>query len=97
MIIPNALNLKLPGKSNDNPPPTKTRPTIVNIERNGTYKLNGSNISKSKLNSAVAQLKKENKKSFIITPDDKAPSEAVVAVMDMAFRYQLEAIITDPK
>ena len=98
MIVPNALNLKLPGKSNANPPPTKTTPTIVKIAPKGTYYLNGGKITKSKLEKEVRTLKKSNKElSIIISPDDDTPNEYVVAIMDIAYRNQVSAILTDPK
>jgi biopolymer transport protein ExbD len=97
LIIPNALNLKLPGKANSSPP-SKSQPAIVTIERNGTYFYNGEKVSLSGIDSRVRTLKKGNKKaSIVITPDPNAANEKVVAVLDMAFRYGLNAILTDPK
>jgi len=97
MVIPNALNLRLPGKSSG-APPSKEQPTRVVIEKSGTYTLNGNKISRSGLEKRVRELKKGNKKlSVIITPDDKAPNQYVVAVMDIAYRYGVTAILTDPK
>ena len=97
MVIPNALNLKLPGNSK-NTSPSKETPTKITIARAGTYFLNGNKISKSGLEKRIRELKKANNKlSVVITPDDNCPNEHVVAVMDMAYRYQVGAILTDPK
>ncbi len=46
----------------------------------------------------VRQLKKERTKvSLIIIPDDNVPYEKVVAILDIAQRYRVDAIMTDPK
>jgi len=98
MIVPNALNLKLPGKSNANPPPTNTKPNIVKIAPKGTYYLNGSQIKRSSLEQEVRKLKKaDSKLAIIISPDEETPNEYVVAIMDIAYRYGVDAILTDPK
>ena len=97
MVIPNALNLKLPGKSSG-APPSKEQPAKIVIESSGAYLLNGSKISLSGLEKRVRELKKGRKSlSVVITPDDKAPNQFVVAVMDIAYRYGVTAILTDPK
>ena len=99
MVVPNALNLKLPGQSKKqrtNQP--KFPPTEVKINRNGTYLMNGSPAKKSTIEKAIrAQRKKTNKVSVIIIPDDNVPNEYVVAILDMAYRYQIDAIMTDPR
>lgn len=96
MVIPNALNLKLPGKSRQ-PPYVTSTPTNIVIKRNGTYFINGSQVTISSLEKAVGQLKKQGRTvSVTITPDPNAANEHVVAVMDIAFRYGVEAVLTDP-
>jgi biopolymer transport protein ExbD len=97
MVIPNALNLRLPGKSN-NTQTSKQTPTKITIDRNGTYQLNGSQISKSGLEKRIRELKRADKKlSVVIIPDENAGNQYVVAVMDIAYRYGVGAILTDPK
>lgn len=99
MVVPNALNLKLPGKSKSqstNQP--KFPPSEVQINSRGTYLLNGSPAKRSDIERAIRDQKKQtNKVSVIIIPNDKAPNESVVAILDMAYRYQIDAIMTDPK
>ena len=99
MIVPNALNLKLPGKSNYTPPAPKEKPNIVKIAPKGTYYYNGSKISKGDLDKKIKGLKKSNGKrgSFVISPDKKTPNQYVIAVMDMAYRYQVDGVLTDVK
>jgi len=98
LIIPNALNLKLPGRNQSTTPPPNTKPNMVTIESKGTYYLNGNKVSLSSLRSGILDIKKgKTKMSLIITPDDKVPNEYVVAVMDICYRYGVEAVLTDPK
>lgn len=97
MVIPNALNLKLPGKAT-NTPPSKETPTKIEINSKGAYSLNGNKISLSGLEKQVRDLKRANKKlSVVIIPDEQVPNQHVVAVMDIAYRYNVGAILTDPK
>jgi len=95
MIVPNALNLKLPGKSNYTPPTPKEKPNIVKIAPKGTYYYNGSKISKSNLDKKIKALGKGG--SFVISPEKKTPNQFVIAVMDMAYRYQVSGVLTDVK
>jgi len=99
MVVPNALNLKLPGQSKKqsaNQP--KFLPSEVKVNRNGTYMLNGSKASKSGIEKEVrAQKKKTSKVSIVIVPHDDAPHESVGFLLDLAYRYKVDAILTDPK
>jgi len=97
MIVPNALNLKLPGKGPLKTPSKNERPDIVKIAPKGTYYYNGAKISKSNLDSKIKDLSKKSNPSFIIAPDRKTPNQFVVAVMDMAFRYKVAGVLTDVK
>ncbi len=98
MIVPNALNLKLPGKSNYVPPAPKEKPDVVKIAPKGTYYLNGAKITKSNLDKEIRALKKKGKNaSFVIAPDKKTPNQYVIAVMDMAYRYGVAGVLTDVK
>lgn len=95
MVVPNALNLQLPGQSK------KTRsnqplipPAKVTINKNGTYLLDGSPAKKSTIEKKIRAEKKRTKKaSVVIIPHDDAPNEDVVAILDMAFRYQVNAVM----
>ncbi len=98
MIVPNALNLKLPGKSNYTPPAPKEKPNIVKIAPKGTYYYNGAQISKSNLDSKIKGLRNtSDNPSFVISADKKTPNQFVIAVMDMAYRYKVAGIMTDVK
>ena len=92
LVAPNALNLKLPGKGN--PTTVSSDPTDVTIKRNGTYYLDGKRITLSNAEKALRRLKRSNRELAItISPDDKAPVESVVAIMDIAMRFQINAIL----
>ena len=98
MVVPNALNLKLPGKSRSNSNQPKYPPTEVKITKDGTYYLNGSKATRIGIEKEIRKLKKDRSKfSMIIIPDDKVANEKVVAVLDIAYRYHIDAIMTDPK
>ena len=98
MIVPNALNLKLPGKSNYVPPAPKEKPNIVKIAPKGTYYYNGAKVSKGDLEKKIRDLKKNSSKpSFVIAPDKSTPNQYVIAVMDIAYRYGVAGILTDVK
>lgn len=96
LVIPNALNLKLPGKSRQKPYVSNT-PTNVSISKGGTYYINGRKVSLGSLEKAVAKVSKAGAKpSITVTPNPDAPNQHVVAVLDMAFRYRVETVMLDP-
>ena len=61
LIIPNALNLKLPGKSRV-PPTVTQRPTNISISSGGTYYINGKKLNLASLDKAIKQIKKKDMK-----------------------------------
>ena len=95
MVVPNALNLRLPGtskKKNDVQP--KYPPFEVKIKSNGSYLLDNASASFATIEKKARDRKKQsNKVSMIVSPDGKAPNEKVVAILDMAYRYQIDAIM----
>lgn len=98
MVIPNALNLRMPGKSKATANQPKHPPVEIMISKKGNYYLYGEKATRSQIEKAVRELKKERTKvSLIIAPDDDAHNEKVVAILDIAYRYQVDAIMTDPK
>ena len=99
VVVPNALNLQLPGQKSKNiaeQPPVP--PSKVTIKKNGSYLLNGNPAKKSTIEKEIRDQKKRSKKvSVVVIPNDNAPNESVVAILDMAYRYQINAIMTDSK
>ena len=98
MVPPNALNLRLPGKSTKVRNQPKNPPTTIKIDRRGKYTLDGQSVTSWQLEKVVRELKKDRDKvSLVIIPDDNVPYEKVVAILDIAQRYRVDAIMTDPK
>ena len=97
LVIPNALNLKLPGKSSSNQPPSNEQPNIIAVSQSGSYTWNGGSVSLRDIESRVRDGKKQSSKyTIILAPNDMAPNESVVAIMDVAYRYAIDAVLTDP-
>jgi len=99
MVVPNALNLKLPGKSQTQIT-AQTKPFNVEINRRGHYYVNGKRISIASIESSLRKVKSKRRGkpvSITITPDGRVPNEYVVAIMDVAYRLGVDAIMTDPK
>ena len=97
MIIPNALNLKLPGKKSSSKSTPKT-PSRLTIDTKGTYYLDGNRASLSAVEKKMRALKKNGSDASIsVTPSKKSPNQSVVAVLDAAYRYGVSPVLTDPK
>ncbi len=97
LVVPNALNLKLPGKRKSSTE-LKAPPTNVTIKRDGTYWIRGERVSLNRIEKAVIALGKRGRPvSMTLSPDPNVPNQYVVAVMDIAFRYGVETILTDPR
>jgi len=90
LVAPNALNLKLPGRSNATTP-SSARMDNVAISASGRYTLNGSSISLEALDQRLQGARGE---SITISPSPSAPVESVVAVMDIAMRYDINGILS---
>ena len=97
MVVPNALNLKLPGKSKSSTE-LKAPPTNISVKKDGTYWIRGEKVSINRIEKAVLELGKKGRPvSITLTPDPNVPNQYVVAIMDISFRYGVETILTDPQ
>lgn len=94
LVAPNALNLKLPGKSSAPSTSNKEIPDVT-ITRKGSYELDGRGISAANLEKGLRRLKRaaSGKLDVTISPDPEAPVENLVEVMDMAMRLEINAIM----
>ena len=99
MVVPNALNLKLPGKSQQNIE-AQTKPFNVDVDERGYYFVNGKRITLESIELNLQKVK-ENRRggpvSVTISPSSEVPNEYVVALMDVAYRLEIDAIMTDPR
>lgn len=96
MVVPNALNLKLPGKRKSNTE-LKAPPANVTIKRDGTYWIAGKKVGINRIEKAVKALGAKGRPvSMTITPHPNVPNQYVVAVMDISYRYNVETILIDP-
>lgn len=98
IVTPNALDLLLPGKKTS-PPPPKAKNKVVNIDDAGTYSLNGVPISLDGIQRQMESLKRVDKEkaAIVVTPSAKASNVPVIAVLDLAYRMEVRAVLTDPK
>lgn len=97
IVTPNALNLQLPGKKSS-PPPPKAKNKVVSISKDGRYELNGVNISLDGIQRQMESLKRIDgtKAAIVVSPDGKANNEDVVAILDLAYRMEVRAVLTEP-
>ena len=98
LVAPNALNLKLPGSSTTRVSST-AKMDDIRISRSGKYYLNGKRISLSNFEKAMARKGRASrqKPNLTISPDKDTPVEFVVAVMDIAMRYDINGILAAEK
>lgn len=94
LVSPNALFLKLPGKSN--PTVSNDNPPDISISRGGTFRIDGKRISLANIPTALNRLKKAKggKLDITISPEKNTPVQHVVAIMDVAVRTNVNAILT---
>ncbi|HMO37769.1 MAG TPA: biopolymer transporter ExbD [Saprospiraceae bacterium] len=92
LVAPNAINLKMPGRTQSKLPPSNTKMDDVRINDNGSFALNGRRISIEDLETRLRPLANRDA-NITISPDSSAPVEAVVAVMDIAMRLNINGIL----
>jgi len=99
LVAPNSLNLKLPGSPNRKQPPSSTKIDEVKVSNSGKYYFNRKRISIDDLERTLARAANRSRKQLNITiaPDQDAPIENVVAVMDIAMRYKINGILAAEK
>lgn len=100
LVTPNALNLQLPGKNKSaEAPKTSGKQQKISIESNGTYYYNGAKLSLSAVDKKAKAYKKSKGKDavIIISPHSKAKNDKVVPILDIAYRYGIATILTEPR
>jgi biopolymer transport protein ExbD len=105
LVAPNALNLVLPGQPKGNVKVTSKLDDVA-ISAEGVYAFNGRRISLEQLeqemaNRAIASGTRTTPDgqeisgyTMTISPEEGAPVEFVVAIMDIALRNRIEAVLT---
>ena len=94
LVAPNSLNLKMPGTSNSAKPPTKVHDEI-SIGAKGTYYWNNRRINLGDLEKRLERKARLSSKKYnvIIAPKKRAPVEAVIEIMDIAMRLDINGIL----
>lgn len=90
LVAPNALNLKLPSSSKSNVT-DRNQIDDVRVSASGNYYYNNRRMSKRQLAESMRGIAKNG--TITISPDNKTPTEYVVYVMDLAMRYNINAIL----
>ncbi|MBK9254140.1 MAG: biopolymer transporter ExbD [Saprospiraceae bacterium] len=98
IIVPNALNLQLPGKKST-APPSKAQNKIISIGSDGNYTFNGTPISLTGIESQIKSIKRADgsNAAVVVSPSAKASNETVVAILDLAYKHEIRAVLTEPK
>ncbi len=95
LVTPNALNLQLPGKKKGSTS-TSSKNSIISIRSSGTYYLNNNRISIEGLNNQFKKLKDRSKNpAVVIRSSSRAPIDNVVAVMNLAWKHQIAAVMDE--
>ena len=95
LVAPNSLNLRLPGKSQKQTSAPK-KIDEVRVGSKGDYYFNGRRMNIGALEETLARKVRLSKKKYnmALDPHDRAPVEAVIAVMDLALTYNINAFLT---
>lgn len=95
VVAPYSLNLKLPGTSQTKLK-SDTSTDDVSISKSGNFYLNGKRVSPSTLEETLARKAagiSSGTLDVIISPEKGTPVKHVAYVMDLAMRYQINAIL----
>lgn len=93
LVSPNALRLTLPSSSSQTVAPQSF---TVSVRTNGTYFLNGEEMSLGNIESRLRVEMKEqpdSKPTIVIAADKNSPLNFTVQIMDLAYRLGAQAII----
>ena len=82
------LDIPLPSASNAMPMTAEPQELLVNVDRLGTYTVNGQSVDENKLEQIILQAVTDNplNQSVIIRADRRVPLQAPVTVMDVCLR-----------
>lgn len=95
LVTPNALNLQLPGRKSTTAASSQ-RGNVITINSAGTYFFNNDRISLEGLDRQMNTIKRRTKNpTVVIKTSARAPVDYVVAVMDIAWKYQITAVVDE--
>ena len=92
VVAPNALNLKMPGRADTPASPSNRDLNEVRIDGSGNFFFDGRRITQEELEDQLRG-RANSDFSMLIAPDREAPVEGVVAVMDMAMRFDINGVL----
>lgn len=93
VVAPSSLNLKLPGTSRTKVK-TDSRTPDVTVNKDGRFYLDGKRITPFDLDSKLAQMAKSKKDmSITISPEQNTPINHVAFIMNIAMKYEINAIL----
>ncbi len=91
VISPNAINMKLPGTKHSASATAPSNTPEVRVTAKGNYYFNSKKYSSA--DALEKRMARIQGKDMILSPDRNAKIESVVAVMDIALRYNINAIL----
>jgi len=94
VVAPSSLNLKLPGTTRAQIK-TDSRTSDVRVNKNGRFYLDGKRITPFDLESKLAAKAKRSSKPIDITisPEANTPIKHVAFIMNIAMKYEINAIL----
>ena len=94
VVAPSSLNLKLPGTTRSKIQ-TDSKTTDVRVNKNGRFYLNGKRVTPSDLDSKLAARAQGSSKKLDITisPEPNTPIMHVAYIMNIAMKYDINAIL----
>jgi biopolymer transport protein ExbD len=99
LIVPNALNLKMPGSSTTNVTISSEMDLIV-IARTGKFSLNGNGMTRTTLYNTLKEIRNRagsKTANVSVSAHPNAPGQYVVDVLDMAQTLKINAVLLEGK
>lgn len=94
VVAPSSLNLKLPGTSRSKIE-TNSRTPDVTVNKSGRFYLDGKRITPFDLETRLADLAGRSSEplSLTISPEENTPIKHVAFIMNIAMKYEINAIL----
>lgn len=94
VVAPSSLNLKLPGTTRSSIQ-TDSKTSDVKVNRIGRFYLDGKRITPFDLETRLAEKARASSKQLDITisPEENTPIKHVAFIMNIAMKYEINAIL----